>query len=297
MAKVGSNQFVSKDEKIKFTAYYCEESIWLAIDDISLMFEKDKSEIQQAINRFKQNNRQKSKMVSKTFTISENVKVRTTQEAYNLKCIELLGKKYKNKYFKEFDNWAYSALIKLKISSKSIDREIKMMKGKYINNFAFVIMSLVFSAMYLWFNVNRSNLTDVYLTLFGINYAIIAFNIPSLISIVKTNKEEMKNLSKSKFVFDNKDAKILYQITKMLINEMLISIVLAIACILCALIFNLSLLWKNALSIFSLMLSMLYLLHIVLQIYGQQKCDLDTSRKEDKNSEKQIEEEINKWIK
>ena len=55
MAKVGSNQFVSKDEKIKFTAYYCEESIWLAIDDISLMFEKDKSEIQQAINRFKQN--------------------------------------------------------------------------------------------------------------------------------------------------------------------------------------------------------------------------------------------------
>ena len=158
-------------------------------------------------------------------------------------------------------------------------------------------MSLVFSAMYLWFNVNRSNLTDVYLTLFGINFAIIAFNIPSLISIVKTNKEEMKNLSKSKFVFDNKDAKILYQITKMLINEMLISIVLAIACILCALIFNLSLLWKNALSIFSLMLSMLYLLHIVLQIYGQQKCDLDTSRKEDKNSEKQIEEEINKWIK
>lgn len=296
MDRIIKKSFSSKDGKIKFDARFYHYNCWLNLDQLTLLFEKDETELKEKIIEILQSKLKKLNKLKKDFNIILNTGEKVKKSHFNIKLVKILAKHFKCKYLKEYVGWARKFLLKYCFAKGYILNMINIMNGKYVKCWTFIIISLIFSGIYCACNYFANELTDISLTLFGINFAMIAFNIPTLISLVRGNNYEMKRLLKSKDVLDKLEVKLLDRISTVLTQEMIISIIISILSILSVLIFNFTVVWKNSISIFAFLLTTLFLLHLVVNIYNKQRIILNRTKNKDKNANEDIEKEIDKWI-
>ena len=113
----------------------------------------------------------------------------------------------------------------------------------------FIFFQIVVGVVYYFFNKNIKCLSDISLTILGINLTALALNTTSLIGLVNWLKSHVKRLLEEKGEEYQLGIKYLQQLSNMLISYMNISAVISIIVSFVVLIFNLSALTKNVLSI------------------------------------------------
>lgn len=128
--------FIYEDEnnKIEIEAFLYNETIWLSLNKIAKLFEKDKSDISRHINNiFNEEELDKTSTVAKfaTVQIEGNRKVSRNIDYYNLDMIIAVGYRTNSKKATKFRQWATEIIKSYIIKGYSINKEKLKNPNKY----------------------------------------------------------------------------------------------------------------------------------------------------------------------
>ncbi len=126
--------YENEDDKIEIEAFLYDETIWLPLNKIAELFEKDKSTISEHIkNIFDEQELSKDSTVGKfpTVQIEGNRKVNRNIDYYNLDMIIAVGYRTNSKKATKFRQWATEVLKSYIIKGYSINKEKLKNPNKY----------------------------------------------------------------------------------------------------------------------------------------------------------------------
>lgn len=289
-------EFISKDGKLKIkNLIYSEENIWLDLDQILLIFNDSKEKIESEIEVIEIAYKKFKKIKKANFVTKGESK--TTKTCYNLEYLKKLNKIFKSSHYKEFIKWVKKTVydrVRSLIFIKVIFSVIKI--PKKIRLLGSLILPIIFSLLYYKFNMAKE-IADLSLNILGINFALIIFNIPILIKVNEWNNEEITELLNKAEVPNNIGAKLTIQNATFLSIEMILTLIASSIVAIITLVFNITILWKNTLSIFVLILTLWHTFHIVWRIYLQQKRIIKSTQEKDMFTNEEIENEISNLTK
>lgn len=126
--------YEDENDKIEIEAFLYDETIWLPLNKIAELFDKDKSDISRHItNIYNENELNRNSTVAKfaTVQIEGNRKVNRNIDYYNLDMIIAVGYRTNSKKATKFRQWSTEILKSYLIKGYSINKE----KLKYPNKY------------------------------------------------------------------------------------------------------------------------------------------------------------------
>ncbi len=118
------------DNTIQLDVRLEEETVWLSLNQMSLLFERDKSVISRHItNVFKENELIESSVVAKNATTAQDGKVYQV-EYYNLDVIISVGYRVKSKRGTQFRIWANSVLKEYLLKGYAVNNRIENLEHR-----------------------------------------------------------------------------------------------------------------------------------------------------------------------
>ena len=126
--------YEDENDKIEIEAFLYDETIWLPLNKIAELFEKDKSTISEHIkNIFEEQELDKNATVGKfpTVQIEGNRKVNRNIDYYNLDLIRAVGYRTNSQKATKFRQWATEVLKSYIIKGYSINKEKLKNPNKY----------------------------------------------------------------------------------------------------------------------------------------------------------------------
>jgi prophage maintenance system killer protein len=132
-----NNQIViynDKDKKVKVEAVLKKETVWLSLDQMSVLFDRDKSVISRHLkNVFIEKELKRSSVVAKNATTASDGKVYNV-DYYNLDVIISVGYRVKSKNGTKFRIWATKVLRDHIIKGITINKErLNQLQGDRLN--------------------------------------------------------------------------------------------------------------------------------------------------------------------
>jgi len=152
--------FKTEDEKISVDVRFGEETVWLTLDQMALLFERDKSTVSRHIkNVFDEQELQRNSVVANFATTATDGKT-YQMDYYNLDMIISVGYRVKSQRGTQFRQWATKRLNEYIRKGFTLDDErLKNGGGRYFRELLQRIRDIRSSERNLW-----QQITDIYAT-------------------------------------------------------------------------------------------------------------------------------------
>lgn len=277
--------YTASDKKIRIKTYFLDSNLWITENDIAEFFETDVADIRSRIQILG-----KKKYSQKQLRFKNSDTESTIRDCHKLSIVKALNKHYKKPYYKEFRKWYKSTLKACMFNTALLSQTFKVLNKKIVSPYIiFIGIAIILSLIYFFNNLHNKEIIDIGLTLFGINFVIISLNIPTIIRLTRDNNKKIKKLLKKEGSLKHLSAKAIFRGTKILLINMVISIIIAVAIIIIVLVADLPVVWDNALSIFSFLLNTLYLTQVIGNLYSRYESILVKSMKKYNLDEEKFE--------
>lgn len=105
-----NKKFINKNIEIDVKVSYIENTVWLTLDQIAILFNRDRSVIGKHIKRIMQEKETKTMAVRAKFAHTGPDGKKYEYSYYNLDVVLSIGNRIKSNVVNEFKQWAYSVL-------------------------------------------------------------------------------------------------------------------------------------------------------------------------------------------